>query len=116
MGRLRLYLCPNCSKYGLVPGPKASKKYTCRFCNQSVPSAQVNKKEWEDGDGDVVTTGSINNLDGNMENKLMDTINIQQNAEEIVKLIPAATRSMYPEDDVQAAIKFCAEHEDWFKK
>lgn len=116
MGRLRLYLCPNCSKYGLVPGPKASKKYTCRFCNKSVPSAQVNTHEWKDGDGDIITKDGIKSLDGEMENTLMNTIAIQENAKDIVALIPPATRSMYPEDDVQAALKFYNEHKEWFEQ
>ena len=51
-----------------------------------------------------------------MENTLMNTIAIQENAKDIVALIPPATRSMYPEDDVQAALKFYNEHREWFEQ
>ena len=116
MSRIRLYHCNKCGKYGLTPGSKGSNKYKCRYCKTEVDSKDVNTHEWKDGDGDIITKDGIKSLDGEMENTLMNTIAIQENAKDIVALIPPATRSMYPEDDVQAALKFYNEHREWFEQ
>ena len=83
MSRIRLYHCNKCGKYGLTPGSKGSNKYKCRYYKTEVDSKDVNTHEWKDGDGDIITKDGIKSLDGEMENTLMNTIAIQENAKDI---------------------------------
>lgn len=68
----------------------------------------------EDEDGDYVTENPIGGLDDPNAMTLEQSILIQQSADEIVALIPEATRHLYPDDNKQAALKFYMEHKELF--
>lgn len=69
---------------------------------------------YEDEDGDLVTEDPINGLDDPNAITLEESILIQQSADEIVALIPQASRKLYSKDNRKAALEFYLQHKELF--
>lgn len=113
MSRIRKYECPKCGESAVVQLSKNS--YVCNKCKSKFKPGDIDKTAWEDSSGDMVTTKPVTGLEGDAEKALEETIAVQRNAAAIVALIPEATRHLYAEDDVEAAVQFYAQHKDYFE-
>lgn len=112
MSRIRKYECPECMEYTVLP--KGKTKYVCSKCNKSFSDKEIDKTSWKDSSGDIIAEDDPTKLDAATAT-LELSIMIQSQADQIVALIPQATRHLYPDDPKEAALKFYMEHKDFFK-
>lgn len=112
MGRIRFYECPACGEFKVLPVKKGA--YRCQLCLKNWKTSDIDLDTYEDSSGDLTTDKPITGLDNDAEREFVELMQIQAIKDQILSCIPPATRSMYPEDETQAALEFYQKHRELF--